>query len=67
MPEARDQAQLTSKDGKDTGSARRAGCGGGDKAGGDSHSTGKDDMPWGNKNLPHCSIENGYTCPDQGP
>jgi surface antigen len=57
----KDQAQ-DKQGGKDTG-AKTAGCGG-DKAGGDSHSTGKDDMPWGNKNLPHCSIENGYTCPE---
>lgn len=43
--------------------AKTEGCGG-DKAAGDSHSTGKDDLPWGDKNLPHCSIENGYSCPD---
>lgn len=43
--------------------AQTSGCGGGDQASGDSHSTGKDDLPWGDKNLPHCSIENGYTCP----
>lgn len=37
---------------------------GGDKAAGDSHSSGKDDLPWGKPRLPHCIISAGYTCPE---